>query len=369
MKIQRVLIVNIFGIGDVLFTTPLIHNLNQYNPDIFIGYIANRRAAEVLSHHPLLDKVYVYERDEFKQVFRESKWAYLKKIKDFVDGIKTDRYEMMMDLSLNRSFGLLGLAAGIKDRVGLDFKNRGTFLTKKVPCKGYEDRHVVEYYLDLLRAVGIAPHTREMEIPLTVPDLDFAAGLFEKYRLSSETVVAIVPGGGASWGKDAVFKRWPLPRFAKLADKLIANFKARIILLGNKEEEDLCRTLAHLVPGAINLCGRTSIGESAAVFGRCDAVIANDGGPLHMAVAAGAGTVSIFGPVDARVYGPYPPEGHRVVASDIACRPCYRRFRRAQCGHVKCLASIEVDEVYRAVEDILNSTDKAESGRIPGHER
>jgi len=359
MKIRRVLIVNTFGIGDVLFTTPLIHALNQHNPDIFIGYVANRRTAGVLSNHPLLDRVYVYERDEFKEVSQASRWKYFKKIKDFIAEIKANRYEMVLDLSLNRNFGFLSALAGIHERVGLDFKNRGTFLTKKVPIKGYEGKHVVEYYLDLLRQIGIQPQAPKMEIPLTVPDLDFARDLFEQRQLSVGTVVALVPGGGASWGKDAAFKRWPLPRFAKLADKLVANFKAKVILLGNKQEEELCRTLQNLVPEAINLCGKTSIAQSAAVFGRCDAVIANDGGPLHMAVAAGARTVSIFGPVDPQVYGPYPPDGHRVVTANVACRPCYRRFRRAQCDHVSCLSLIGVEDVYKAAEDILNSEAKA----------
>ena len=94
-----------------------------------------------------------------------------------------------------------------------------------------------------------------------------------------------------------------------------------------------------------NLCGKTTLGQTAAMLRLADLAIMNDGGPLHMAVAVGAKTVSIFGPVDDRVYGPYPPAGHKVVAAPVACRPCYRRFRRAQCDHVSCLKQIEVEDV------------------------
>jgi ADP-heptose:LPS heptosyltransferase len=70
-------------------------------------------------------------------------------------------------------------------------------------------------------------------------------------------------------------------------------------------------------------------------------------------VAAGTRTVSVFGPVDERVYGPYPPEGHLVVKKGVPCQPCYRRFRMTDCGHISCLQLLEVEEVWEAVEKIL----------------
>ena len=72
-----------------------------------------------------------------------------------------------------------------------------------------------------------------------------------------------------------------------------------------------------------------------------------------MAVAAGAKTVSLIGPVDENIYGPYPMTGHGVVTKEIACRPCYRKFRRADCDHISCLRQITVDEVFKKVEEIL----------------
>ena len=77
------------------------------------------------------------------------------------------------------------------------------------------------------------------------------------------------------------------------------------------------------------------------------------GAPYNMAVALGIPTVSIFGPVDERIYGPYPNKGHTIVTYPIACRPCYRQFRRASCDHMFCLNKIEVQVVYEVVKKFL----------------
>jgi ADP-heptose:LPS heptosyltransferase len=82
-------------------------------------------------------------------------------------------------------------------------------------------------------------------------------------------------------------------------------------------------------------------------------MIVNDGGPLHVAVAAGVQTVSIFGPVDENVYGPYPIGSHIVIKKEIACRPCYQRFRKAVCGHISCLSQITVEDVLERIEGVL----------------
>ncbi|HQP10619.1 MAG TPA: hypothetical protein PKV41_04475 [Candidatus Omnitrophota bacterium] len=72
-----------------------------------------------------------------------------------------------------------------------------------------------------------------------------------------------------------------------------------------------------------------------------------------MAVAAGTRTVSIFGPVDENVYGPYPRGNHIVIKKELACRPCYRRFRRARCEHISCLNQLTVEEVLERIAKIL----------------
>ena len=352
---RRVLIINIFGIGDVLFTTPLISNLKTAYPDIHIGYLCNRRTVPLLEHNPKVDRILVYERDEFEAIRRQSTGQYLKAVWKFIKDIKSGRFDMVLDVSLSSFMGFLAWTAGIPRRVGFDYKGRGRFLTQKIPLKGYEGRHVIDYYLDLLAEIGVAVAHKRMELTLTREDSHWAAQFMAQNGISGRgPVIGLVPGGGESWGKDASCKRWPAQRWAKLADKLIEKSSAQIILLGSSTEAGLCDSVARgMKNSCVSACGMTSLSQFAALTQQCALVVANDGGPLHVAVASGSRTVSIFGPVDEAVYGPYPAQGHQVVKKDLPCQPCYRRFRRADCGHLRCLNGLTVEEVLGKVEGIL----------------
>ncbi len=352
---NKILIINIFGIGDVLFTMPLISSLKARFPDISIGYLCNRRTEGMLRVHPKVDTVFVYERDEFQAIYQKSKVGYLKKLQGLAREIRGERFDAVIDVSLSGLMGFLTWVSGIKRRVGFDYKGRGWLLTERVVLKGYEEKHVVDHYLGLLEKIGVPASGKTLEFPLQEQDLAWADKFLKDNGIASPgPVIGLVPGGGSSWGKDAVYKRWPAENYAKLADKLIEKYTARIILMGSQNESDVCERVASLMgKRPVSACGKTSINQFAALAKRCAFVITNDGGPLHVAVASGVKTVSIFGPVDERVYGPYPPQGHIVVTKEIPCRPCYRRFRRADCAHVSCLNQLRVEDVLKEAEKIL----------------
>jgi len=353
---KKVLIINIFGIGDVLFTTPLISNLKANYPDLYIGYLCNRRTATILERNPKVDRTFIYERDEFNEVCQRSKIAFLKKFRQFLKEIKREQFDLVLDVSLSGMISFLTWWVGIKRRVGFDYRNRSVFLNKKIPLEGYENKHVVEYYLELLEELGLTAKEKDLELTLNQRDEQWAeAFIVSNNVLSSKNpVIGLVPGGGASWGKDTSYKRWSAEKYAKLADKLIENFSAAIILMGDKSELELCARVSEAMSHRpVMVCGETTISQFAALARKCSLMIVNDGGPLHISVAAGARTVSIFGPVDEHVYGPYPQGNHIVVKKDLACRPCYRRFRKASCEHVSCLNQLTVEEVFKKIEEVV----------------
>ncbi len=352
---KKILIINTFGIGDVLFTTPLISNLKAAYPDAYIGYLCNRRTSPLLEHNPQVNRIFIYARDELNLIYKRSKWQYWKVFGAFVQGIKDEHFDIVLDVSLSGFTAFLTWRIGIPYRVGFDYKRRGFFLNKKIPFKGYEDKHVVEYYLDLLREIGVPVAHRALELSVVKEDTDWASGFLKENGVSGRgPVIGLVPGGGESWGKEAVYKRWPAEYFAKLADKLIEKSNAQIILMGGPAESQLCQEIvSKMRHPCLSACGKTSLSQFAALTRQCSLIVANDGGSLHVAVATGSKTVSIFGPVDDVVYGPYPVAGHTVVKKNLACQPCYRRFRRAKCEHIRCLNDLAVEEVFRKVEAVL----------------
>lgn len=352
---SKILVVNIFGIGDVLFTTPLISNLRHHFPNADIDYISNRRVAPLLEDHALIRKVHIYERDEFAAVRKQSKAEFFKKVSAFVRTIRAEQYDVLFDFSMNQMFNLISSLVGIKTRIGFNYKNRSRFLTEKVRLTGFEGRHVVQYYLDLLAGCGLETAGRELEVTITPEQHAWADRFFKDNGISAgKPVLGIFPGGGSSWGKSAASKRWGQENYIKLIHKIVENYPAQIILMGDLTEEALCQDIVRKCHKVYKAFGQTSLGQSLALLSRCRGVICNDGGPLHMAVAAGTNTVSMFGPVDQNVYGPWPNQNkHFVVVSGIACRPCYRKFRMTDCSHLSCLHEINVEDVFNKVRLIL----------------
>ncbi len=357
MNLRKVLIINPFGIGDVLFTTPVINNLNANIPGIKIGYLCNSRTAEILGNDPLIDHIFIYDRDEFESVKKKSFFAWAKKGIDFINSIKDKRFDLALDFSLNSQYGFFCWLAGIKKRVGFDFKGRGLYLTDRIKFAGYLDKHVVQYYADLLKFLGLESKDNNLKLYINPKDeLKVDNLLAQQGASSTELLIGIIPGAGRSWGKDAYLKHWPAKNFALLADKLIENYPAKIIIMGDFKETDIAKeVISSMRHKAIDLSGKTSIGELSALIGKMSLVIANDGGPLHMAVALGLKTLSIFGPVDDLVYGPFPPYAkHVVVTKDIYCRPCYKNFRYPVCNNDhRCLEEITVGEVYEQLGRLI----------------
>ena len=355
---KKILFINPFGIGDVLFTTPLIHTLKDAFPGVKIGYLCNRRTASILESNPYVDSVFVYERDEFEAIRKKSFFAWLRNIIAFLDRIKKEHFDIALDFSLNTQYGFFSWYAGIRERAGFDFKKRGGFLTRKIKLSGYSDKHIVEYYAELLKFLGVDLKYRKLELYPKEKDMRRAEGILTKAGVLQADLVGIIPGAGRSWGKDAYLKHWPPENFAQLADKIIENHQAEIIIMGDFSEKEIAqKILKNMRQEAVDLSGMTTIGELSALLSKMKLVITNDGGPLHIAAALGKKTVSFFGPVDSKVYGPYPADENRhiILRKNLECSPCYRNFRLNPCyRNGECLKTIDVKEACEAVERLLN---------------
>jgi lipopolysaccharide heptosyltransferase II len=355
---KKILIINPFGIGDVLHSTPIIQAIKEAYPDSFIAFWCNQRTKELLKNNPAINKIFPFSRGDLKKIYYQSKWAGIKNSLKLFLGLRREKFDFVLDFSLDHRYGLVSLFAGIKKRIGFDYKNRGKFLTDKIPLKGYTDRHVVDYYRELLKPLGIESKIYNLEFPTTqgsihkIKRLLYARGIKE-----NDLLIGIFPGGGASWGVDARARHWPALRFAQLADLLILECRVKVAILGDKTE----RPLADIVKGAmknesIDLVGMVELEDLSALLGSLKLLVSNDGGPLHMAVAAGTKTVSVFGPVNEVVYGPYPRSNQHVVLKwDMECRPCYNNFRLPPCDKDgECLKSISVEKVFDAVVKLLH---------------
>lgn len=368
MGAERILIINPFGIGDVLFTTPLVRAVRQAFPDAYLGYLCNRRTEGILSHNPHLNDLFVYERDELVGLWRLSPRSWITALTGLLGRIRRCRFDAVIDLSLGERYSFLLMALGIRRRFGFDYRRRGRFLTASLPIDGYRDVHVVEHYRQLLHFLGIRLDDASLQLVLDDADQAWADSWFRAQGWEpNRLVVGIVPAGGVSWGIGAPFRRWSYEGFAAVGDALAERFGAQIVLFGEAADREVCQTVAGLMRHVpVDLSGQTDLGQFVSLLARMNLVICNDGGPLHLAVSQRIKTVSIFGPVDPRVYGPYPlePGRHRVILNDqMLCRPCYHQFRLPPCPYERaCLTTIAVDDVVQACEAALkHDNDYADS--------
>jgi lipopolysaccharide heptosyltransferase II len=358
-KPKRVLIVHPFGIGDALFITPVIralHEAGAHRIDLLLG----SRTRALFECHPFVSKIYEWDKSRIQGVMNRAQ-----KIGFFMQlfwRLFRNRYQVMLDFSLTTEYSLLGLVLfWIPMRIGFKVKKRGTFLNRSIRLsKAFSDKHVSEYYLDLLQFIDVQPQTKQFDFFLSDDDRKQAQSFLEPFLASGECpFIVVAPGGGESWGKDARLKQWPVSHFAELTRKVHAELNGkrnRIFILGGPNDHILGKALASELREleAINLVGKIPIRISAAVIEKSLCFIGNDGGLVHIAAAFKRPLISIYGPVDPKVYGPYPqrPDALSVTNTGPECRPCYQNLRyQADCIHVECLTYLQPKRVL----DVMRS--------------
>lgn len=356
---QNILVVNPYGIGDCLFTTPAIRALKENFPKAKIGLLLGSRTREIFEHNPDVHSITVFDKGSFDRLNFKDKIGVLSNL---FKRLKNKRYDLMIDLSNAPEYGFFGkFFLKIPQRAGFDYKKRGRFLTKKIRLEGFEGKHIVEFYLDLLRLLNIPIQDKNLHFYLPEPMGAWAKEFLAKNNIKeTDIIIGIVPGGGESWGKGSILKHWPREYFTLTAKLILEKLGFRLLLFGSNSEAQICKEISDSLDGrAVDTSGRLSICELAGLFKKCSLIICNDGGPLHIAKSQDVNTISIFGPVDSRVYGPFPKTDRDVVLeAGLNCRPCYKNFKMPDCRTKECLKSILPEMVFEEVKSLMINSRK-----------
>lgn len=334
---KRILIVNVNWVGDVLFSTPFIRAVREANPDAYIACLLHPRCKEMLESNPRLNEIMIYDEEGAHKSLL-GKWAIIKEL-------KAKRFDIAFLLHRSFTKALLAYLAGIKERVGYPTKNRGGIITQAVE-EPSEELHKVEYFLNIARASGIDVKDPLYEFFVRDPDRKFIKGLLGKYGVTDKDLVVVLCPAG-NWPP----KRWPVENFARLGDELAEKSGAKIVLSASGKDlklvEEIKSVMAH---SPVITAGKTDLKQLGALLERADLVVANDTGPMHMAVAVGAKTIALFGPTSARLTGPYGKGGYRVISRNESCEvPCYD----IRCADNTCMSAIKVEDVLNEANEIL----------------
>lgn len=352
--LRRVLIVHPYGIGDLLFVTPIMRALRLIPTVETVDLLLGSRTRAVVEHNPHINEIFVLDKDRYHaQTWQEN----LRDAWDLGRKLRAKCYDLLLDFSLRRENAFFGrFFWGIPKGAGFAYKKRAIFHTIRYPLPdGFWKRHAVDYYCDLAEAAGIPVEDRFLEYFFPKDTAAIEKEVSKKLCNLPGPFLALSPGGGDSWGKEAAFKRWPTAYFAELIAilKNKTSFQG-VCILGSKSERDLCEGLQKMLKmPSVVLAGETSLVETAMVLKRSCFLIGNDGGLIHLARALHVPLVAFYGPVPQEVYGPYPPtaEAAAIFKQRLDCRPCYRKFRYHQeCQTIECLQGLQPVDVMEQLE-------------------
>ncbi len=250
--------------------------------------------------------------------------------------------------------------SGAPERVGFAAAREGGawFYTSRVRIPGDDvkpwrllDTHAVDRNLALTRSLGADLEDASFELPSLSEDRKITDKWLEDSGISSkDRVVVLAPGGRLP------IKRWPVERFAKVAQWLLQKEGVKIVVVGAQADLEVSATIQSLIGDQfVNLIGKTRIGQLAAVLDRADLLIANDSAPIHLAVARQIPVLAILGPTNMKATGPHPFGRERVLCHSLPCSPCGKRVCHNP-RYMECLTSISVEEVFGAAHDMLVTT-------------
>jgi len=337
----KILLFKIGALGDLLMTTPLARQLRRRFPGATIDFLAGRSFTRILEGNRNLDRIIPFP----EEIFFRRRWV---DCAGLVRKIRAERYDTIFVLDRHWAFPLSAFLFRAGRRIGFDRRGReGILLTHRVRFEAV--RHEIHYYLDLLAAVAEPDYGDvTMDFRLDRADEEFADRFYSENGLEGKRVVCLAPGGGVNPGQEMAAKRWPVGRFAELA-RLLLDGGFSVALVGGETDRPFGEWIRSRVdvPSGIG----ASLGGSAALMRKAFAVVASDGGPMHLAASMNDRVISLFGPTDPRRLAPL--NGFRTLWNpehDIPCHDIFGKLSPRE-GRCRCMEAISAEEVMHAVRD------------------
>jgi heptosyltransferase-2 len=338
---KRILIFNVNWLGDVLFSTATIRNIRANYPEDFIACVIPPRCLPVLEGNIHLDEIIIFD----EKGKHKNPWQKLK----FILYLRRKKFDKVFLLHRSMSRALIAWFAGIPERIGYYTPKRGFLMTSSFKAPPVESVHRIDYYLNIIKEAGLTVHDRHTEFFVKPEDIKAVEDFLIASSIGEDDfLVGINPGG--NWAP----KRWPGENFARLADKLADEFKAKIIITGSAKDVELAEEIRQeMQHGAILACGKLNIKQFGVLANILNVFVSADSGPVHIANAVGARNIfALFGPTDPRLTGPYPQDNVAVIKKSVACRiPCYK----VNCADNLCMKKITPEDVMVEVRKVFKT--------------
>lgn len=346
---MEILIVKTSAIGDVTHTLPALNALRKKYPEARITWLVEEAAAEVIKGHKALDRMLVSGRKKWSRELLGPKFfKVLGEAWRFIRELRDTRYDLLIDFQGLLKSGIFVALARAERKVGygkgMDHAECSwIFLNEQIPAVDM-NIHALDRELMLLKAIGVECDEVRFDFPIGESDTERVAEQLRVAGIEPEDhLVTINPQ--ATWPT----KLWDNDKFAAVARALLDQGIRIVFTGGPSEKQEIDDLLSRSGIRALNLAGKTSLKELAALYQRADLLITTDTGPMHIAAAVGTLVVAVFGPTAPWRTGPY-GSGHQLIRVELQCSPCFKK----ECVDKKCMQMISVEQVLKAVENIMH---------------
>ena len=344
---EKILIIRLSSIGDIVLATPLARVLRVRFPSSHIDFLVRKEYAELVRYNKNLNRIVEFDAKTGFSGLRTLKIQ-----------LRAEHYDIVLDIHNSLRSRYLRMLIGVKNIVVVNkhiFARTMLVKFKKNFYRGLVS--VVDRYIETVNTFGVRNDNAGLE--MHVPD-EMRARVKKRMAVlgvdRNKKIIGFCPSA-----KHAT-KCWPQERFAELGIRLSNEYSAKILLFGGLADKDRCRAIAVAINeqsgngNVVDLSGELSLLDTAAAMEYCNILVTNDSGLMHVASAMKKKVVAIFGST-VREFGFFPVGTECIVErTGLYCRPC-SHIGRSTCpeGHFRCMNEIQVDEVAKAVKDILVS--------------
>ncbi|MFB1490444.1 MULTISPECIES: glycosyltransferase family 9 protein [unclassified Thiocapsa] len=341
---MKILIVRLSAIGDIVFASPLIAALRRAYPQAHIAWLVQPEYRSLLDRHPDLDEVIACPLGHWRRLWRERR---LRELLSGIAALRTNlreyRFDLAIDLQGLLKSGALTRLSDARERIGLGSREGSRWLMTRTLLRGGDPRRIGSEYLYLAETLGLPVEDFAMAIHYGETEADFADRIIAKHDLSDGFAV-LCPFTTRPQ------KHWIEERWAPLAARIQADLGLTPVLLGAPADLEAATRIGDAADTSlVDLTGRTSLIEAAALIDRASLLIGVDTGLGHIGIAFGTPSLLLFG--STCPYLDTTRANARVLYHKLDCSPCKRR---PTCdGAFTCMRLITTDEIMDAARGVL----------------
>ncbi len=339
---NKTLIIRMSSIGDIVLTTPLIRTFKKKFPDGRLDFVIRKEFADLLRYNPYIDTLYEFNAQ-----------SGIVGLRRLAEQMQHTGYDLIIDAHNNLRSRFIRRRCKAKKIVRINKRIVPRFFLIKFKWKLYRDNvHVVDRYIEPVVQFGV--HNDYQGLELHIPDTirEHVSRQFTGIKSVRKTIVALCPSA------KHYTKRWLKEYYVELAEKLVRDYNACIVILGGPEDHAYCEDLKRLIGGehVLNVAGEVTLLQSAAVLDHCDAVVTNDTGLMHIAAARKRNVVAVFGPTVRELgFFPYGNKSTVIEHTNLSCRPCsHIGTHKCPKGHFRCMKEVSPGRVLAAVHQYIS---------------